>query len=198
MTVFLFTMLILISQPFFFPEETARTEQFLLHHPELRFHLRKPSATEQACEEFLCQLPETLHSRIVVHQHFGLYEKLGLHGIHLNEQLRQQQGSVDISAVSTSFHTTQDVLTAGNTYSYFFCSPVFDSISKKNYPANPDWDINGFPEVIRQKAVALGGISPETIAETKNKGFRHAAVIGAVWQSAQPGEVLRELMDHFA
>ena len=63
-------------------------------------------------------------------------------------------------------------------------SPVFDSISKKDYHANYT------PEEIRKahkagiidkKVIALGGIDIDNIRQVKDYGFGGAAIMGALW-----------------
>ena len=63
-------------------------------------------------------------------------------------------------------------------------SPVFDSISKKDYLSNYT------PEEIRKahkagiidkKVIALGGIDMDNIRQVKDYGFGGAAIMGALW-----------------
>jgi thiamine-phosphate pyrophosphorylase len=81
--------------------------------------------------------------------------------------------------------------------SYAFLSPVFDSLSKPGYAAA------GFdPAQVRAVAtrsgtpplIALGGVSAERLADAKGMGFSGAAVLGSVWQAADPVAAVAELV----
>lgn len=67
--------------------------------------------------------------------------------------------------------------------SFFLLSPLFDSISKQGYKANP------LLQDIRKTALdtpalilAMGGVTPDNYSTIFEKGYSGAAVIGAVWE----------------
>ena len=59
---------------------------------------------------------------------------------------------------------------------YVTLSPVFDSISKKNYKANHSL-LNGWREA-SSKVIAMGGVSLENLSSLKN--FNGAAMLGTL------------------
>ena len=79
-------------------------------------------------------------------------------------------------------------LTEINMYDYVFLSPIFNSISKKEYFSKFNDEIllnaslNG---KINKKVIALGGINQETLPIVKKYGFWGVAVIGSVWETAE-------------
>jgi thiamine-phosphate pyrophosphorylase len=67
-------------------------------------------------------------------------------------------------------------------------SPLFTSVSKAGY--SREWDFGQLRKVLQKprnfKIVALGGITPERIAEVKALGFDDYAMLGSVWGNTTP------------
>lgn len=153
-------------------------------------HLRKPSFSAGEMKAYLTLIPERFHSRIVIHSHYNLLKEFNLKGIHLTEKTKAKKLPLffDIRkhSLSGSFHSTAEIRKARRKYDYFFLSPVFDSISKKNYKA--DFDKEELKEFLihRRNIIALGGIDTKNINNLFPIGFAGAAVLGAVWQSRNP------------
>jgi len=89
------------------------------------------------------------------------------------------------------FHSLDELKRYDGKYEYAFLSPVFDSISKKGYKSGFDLSETGL-HVRGKKIVALGGVDESKIETCRGLGFCGIAVLGAVWQSADPlGTFLR-------
>ena len=71
---------------------------------------------------------------------------------------------------------------------YVFLSPVFDSISKTGYAAAfPDGaELSDRLICSRYPVYALGGVTRERLEEVHALGFAGAALLGAVWEAADP------------
>jgi len=83
-------------------------------------------------------------------------------------------------AVSTSVHSWEEFARLPEGLAYAFISPLFDSISKPGYGANP--------ELLRQPAgpmpcmpIALGGVGGDNLRELLRRGWKGAAVLGWIW-----------------
>ncbi len=188
-------MLIVISAPELIPHEKEIVKMMLRSEPEVRFHWRKPGGALLEGHKLLDTLDSEELKRVVLHQDHELqqyFPEVGLHqksGSHNGSETATERFGNGYSAfVSTSFHSAEEVLQCGDSYRYFFCSPVFPSISKQGYAPSNNWNTGLFPSELKQKAVALGGISIETLPEAHQKGFRHFALLGAVWQHGDPVE----------
>ncbi|MDE7133952.1 MAG: thiamine phosphate synthase [Rikenellaceae bacterium] len=90
--------------------------------------------------------------------------------------------------LSLSCHSTDEAATAlyEGKADYIFLSPVFDSISKPGYASAFDLDrlrafLRSLPTGMRQKVVALGGVTGENITICREAGFGGAAMIGSAW-----------------
>lgn len=190
-------MIILISTPEQFPGEAQLVDEMLGLHPEIFFHLRKPAWNFAETAGLLRSLDPVNHHRIVTHTHFALSGTFPIKGIHLREADRNAAGNSG-AAISTSFHTIEAALSEGGRFEYFFCSPVFPSISKSGYGPSENWDISGESELFRSKAVALGGVAVSRKESLAEKGFENVAVLGAVWNSGNPVAAFDEIVRAFA
>lgn len=157
-------------------------------------HIRKPQTTENELRDYLQQIPKKFYKKIVIHSHYKLAKEFGLKGVHLTEKARKTKRiNPSLRIISTSFHSTIDVLKSRRKYEYVFLSPMFDSISKKGYKSNFALeDLNPFLKK-NKNVIALGGVNIKNIKIVKQVGFSGAAFIGAVWQSKNPGKSYMEL-----
>ncbi|MDR0713701.1 MAG: thiamine phosphate synthase [Bacteroidales bacterium] len=146
-------------------------------------HLRKPSYPESALRRLLQQVDKSCHSRVVLHDCFGLLQEFSLGGVHLNS--RNPVCPPGVAVVSRSCHSiaclrTQQAISGAK----LFLSPVFDSISKKGYHKSftrEELLSAGQNGLINRNVIALGGISAETLPLVAAYGFGGAAVLGALW-----------------
>ncbi|MBR3896795.1 MAG: thiamine phosphate synthase [Bacteroidaceae bacterium] len=174
--------LILITPPTYFVEEDKIITALFEEGLDL-LHLRKPDTAPIYAERLLTLIPEQYHKRIVVHGHFYLKDEFKLKGVHLNSRNPHLPGNYK-GHISRSCHSLEEVKEHKKNCDYVFLSPVFDSISKKDYHANYT------PEEIRKahkagiidkKVIALGGIDVDNIRQVKSYGFGGAAIMGALW-----------------
>jgi thiamine-phosphate pyrophosphorylase len=201
--------LFLISTPDFFLNETDILLE-LMRMGNFIFHLRKPMATKEETDRFLASFPTGFHQRIVIHQHHFLKDAYGIRGIHLSGKKRAaftRQEIVNLKkanptmTISTSLHTLNEVNDACGLFDYVFLSPVFDSISKKGYLANPELiQLKSIYTMIGLKnppckVMAMGGITPSKLATVKEAGFDGAAVLGVIWEDAHPLKKMSEFLE---
>jgi hypothetical protein len=92
-------------------------------------------------------------------------------------------------AVSSSLHSWEEIKDIrGMGLTYVFLSPVFDSISKPGYVANPDlWRRPDRPYPC--KVIGLGGVDKDSIGELIREGWDGAAVLGWIWE--EPDRAVR-------
>lgn len=192
--------LILITPPTYFVEENKIITDLFEEGLDI-LHLRKPETAPMFAERLLTLIPEHYHKRIVVHGHFYLKEEYRLKGIHLNSRNPNLPDGYK-GHISCSCHSLEEVKSRKKQCDYVFLSPVFDSISKKNYHTNYT------PEEIRKahkagiidkKVIALGGIDIDNITEVKNYGFGGAAIMGALWDrfDARSDRDYKQLIERF-
>jgi thiamine-phosphate pyrophosphorylase len=189
------TNLIVISHEFDVVNETALVNELFNEGMQL-FHLKKPLWDVDSQRNFLEAIHPEFHSKISVHQHYETITEYGLKYYHVREKARKSAGYPPAEGLirSTSFHNYDELKTEGFVWDYCFLSPVFDSISKKNYKSGFSSDMkieNG-----RQKIFALGGVSDENIEHVFERGFYGAVISGALWMNSENAiKNFREIKD---
>lgn len=199
--------LIIITPDKNLPREIAiLNELFMLGLQKL--HLRKPSYAAAEYARYIEQIESKYHNRIVLCGHFELLSEFQLGGIHLNSLMRNDEaswqliGKMAANTLSTSFHSWQEILDNDVFYSYVLISPVFDSISKHEYKAKID--LAGIRKVKKQfdeagkrcpAIIGLGGVGLQQIKTLNEYGFDGGAMLGGIWQSADPLQVFKEAIE---
>lgn len=186
--------LIIISPPESLPDEPVQVARMLGDLP-VTVHLRKPGQDRAQIAHYLDRIPAGLHPRIMVHSHSELLTHFNIKGIHFTEKdrlgrlphirrLRQRRPD---GCLSSAFHRISDITDGEHLFDYLFLSPIFDSISKTGYRAAFE------PEALKRllsrtghTVIALGGIDEQRLYAAAGLGFKGVAVLGAVWQAADP------------
>lgn len=141
-------------------------------------HIRKPEWTIEETDCLIRSIPERLHPKLKLHDHFELIERYELAGVHLNR--RNPIPHPKAKSVSISCHSIEQ-LEEYEHYDYITLSPIFDSISKAGYHSAFDLEeikshLNG------RKVVALGGVTPSKFHLLRQTGFFGAAMLGHFWK----------------
>ena len=187
---------IIITSPEFLSGEAIFIDKLFSQGLDL-LHLRKPEASLEAYKRLLLQIPKHWYSRIVLHEHFALAEKFGLHGIHLNRRCSQVPDSFR-GSISCSCHTLEEVKKQKASKDYVFLSPIFDSISKVGYHAAFSPTLlkqTAIENVIDEKVIALGGITANNISLVKEWHFGGVAFLGDIWKRMSDPQV-DEYLNH--
>jgi thiamine-phosphate pyrophosphorylase len=166
------------------------------------FHLRKPYKNYKAHCEYLNQIEEQYHNKIVVHYHHELINKFKLRGIHFQEQNRidhidnpgQYFKGLDMfgKTISSSFHEPKDLEDCYFEFDYHLLSPVFSSISKKGEEGR-GFDVSHIDKTI----VGMGGVTANNLKAFDTLGYKGVGVLGGVWHSDTPVEVFKLMIAHF-
>jgi len=174
--------LIVITQPNFFVEEEKIIAAFFEEGLDI-LHVRKPHTASAYLERLLTLIPEKYHRRIVLHDHFHLKEEFNLMGVHLNSRNPEIPQPYN-GHLSCSCHSLEEVKEKKPNYNYVFLSPIYNSISKKNYisPFTPEILRKSVKdEIIDQQVMALGGVCLDNLLEIKDYGFGGAVILGDLW-----------------
>lgn len=140
-------------------------------------HLRKPEASKQQMQSLIEQIPAAYYCRLKLHSHFELAEEYGLGGIHLNSRWNKIPDGYT-GKVSKSCHSFAELRDLSR-YEYAFLSPIFDSICKQGYRSKfSEADLTAHKQLISDKVIALGGISPDKLPYLQKIGFGGAAFLG--------------------
>jgi thiamine-phosphate pyrophosphorylase len=157
-------------------------------------HLRKPGYDYGAMSGYLSKIPLEFHKRIVIHSCYELAQGFNLRGIHItgsnigdkNDIICRYKNKEGFT-VSRSCHELKELDYYDPAIDYVFLSPLFDSISKKNYKSR--FNLIELKESLKRTkidVIALGGLSLANLHEAKALGFKGMAFLGAVWEADDP------------
>lgn len=165
------------------------------------FHLRKPSAAAPEIQHLLEKIKQDHYAKVALHHHHQLAERFGIKRLHYTEERRKKTDVKEWSLLkdqgfhlSTSIHQIEEASTISDQFDYVFFGPVFNSISKKGYMATVTE--NFIVPGKKTKLVAIGGIDENNVSMPLQKGFDGVAVLGAIWQSADPVKSFKQIKKH--
>jgi thiamine-phosphate pyrophosphorylase len=188
--------LVLLTSPTSLPNEPRLLTELLAQGVE-RLHLRKPGWSASQLETLIQELPAQYSSRLVLHAYPYLVRQYQLGGLHLTGSQRaatkRRPALLPGQTLSTSYHSLAEISQNRRNYDYVFLSPIFDSISKEGYGSNFDLaEVATFLQKLAARpgycpqVLALGGVEAQNINLVQEAGFAGAAVLGTIWQSADP------------
>lgn len=159
------------------------------------FHIRKPDSDEKYVVELIESIPSHLHSRLILHSHYNLFFNYDFGGIHIKENCSVPADFIGTLIKTKSCHNLDELTgSADDDFSYFFLSPIFDSISKYGYKAAFSLNDRRLLSVnSKNNVIGLGGVKPEFFRKLFEAKFAGAALLGYLWS---PNESLKEKIDH--
>lgn len=161
------------------------------------YHLRKPTWSRDQLIAWLRALPAEFHPRIVVHSHHDLAGKFPLGGVHERDGVESKSNPIAYAWRSRAIHDLPSLRASIDGYDRLLVSPIFPSFSKPGYGRSSELPgaelraVLGLPR--RAEVIALGGVDASRIPACRDFGFDGVAVLGAIWQAADPLRVFNEL-----
>lgn len=185
--------LIVFSYPDVLPNE-AKQINALFDAGMQRFHLRKPNVEYKDWKSILQSIRPEYRNKIVIHNHFELMEGFELYGKHL----KGSEKGILKEFTSAACHSLNELDEKKEVREYLFLSPIYDSISKKDYNTGFDFDSlkSRLKEFQSKDVIALGGITIDKLEDASSLGFDGVAVLGAIWNSNNPTESFKQLQKH--
>ena len=192
-------MLVVITKEVPRPQD-AQAVNLLAERGVGRVHLRFPQAGEAQVRAFIEAVHPRYRSRLVLCSHYRLLAEYPLGGLYLSPRLRAQWQEIlqeiqtrvpltDAHTVAVGAHSFNELTGLPFTPRYALLSPVWDSISKEGYRANPDL----LGEKARERLAALpfpvlamGGVTPQNYRTLRLNGYAGAALLGSIWQGSLP------------
>ncbi|MGQ8869444.1 thiamine phosphate synthase [Myroides sp. TSA_177.3] len=194
--------MVVITPPYHHPKEISLANTMLERGLPL-LHIRKPDFTFEQLQEWIENISYQHHDKLVIHipsPVINNYPKVFKQYVQLINSLKAQYAHLStdncsfvnnyaqkLPYLSTSVHNSTECEKLSTRHQRVFLSPVFDSISKIAYQPTLHW-----PSFLADwkypwiQTVALGGITPDYLATVRNMGFDDFAVLGAIWQAAEP------------
>jgi thiamine-phosphate pyrophosphorylase len=186
--------IVIFTPPDFYPNEAEWLIR-LLGLPIYRLHIRKPGWSRKQVAALLDTIPASLRTRIVLHRHYSLLQtyRIPCGYIRFRQILTcQSQRLIDLLREKqilwcTGIHRKEDLAFLRTAPAYLFVSPIFPSLSKKDYAKS--WIGGELQAILRESpcpVFALGGVCPETLPKAAEMGFAGAALLGWIWNNTDP------------
>ena len=158
-----------------------------------RLHIRKPGAGKEDVARLVEKIPRQYRKCISLNDHFSLVGKYSLGGVHLNSRNPEAPEGFRVGGgiISRSCHSMEDVHLYKYECNYLFLSPIFDSISKRDYESHFSEDellLAKEDGIVDDKVFALGGVFPERADYLRRMNFGGAVMLGFVWEAYKNGE----------
>ena len=100
---------------------------------------------------------------------------------------------------SRAVHDLPTLRSSLDTYDRLLLSPIFPSLSKSGHHPSPDLSSAALRTVLalprRAEVIALGGIEATRIPACRELGFDGVAVLGAIWQAADPMRAFTDIQN---
>ena len=148
------------------------------------FHIRKPSFCALETKNYLKKIDKAFHPYCVVY-HAELFEDFDLKGLHQKSVERNAVLMKEHQSLSTSTHSIVEFNSLTETYQYAFVSPLFPSITKKNYESKHLLESLENRTNFKTQLIGLGGITLNHIPELYQK-VDAIALLGHIWMHENP------------
>src|ERR1035437_2021744 len=200
--------LVLIS-----PSEKKDTEiPFLLNMFEQglpTYHVRKTKYSTRQLQNFLSEIPEKYHKRIVIHTHHELAMKFNLKGGYISRSHKKKKFRLWLRMkwfkfkksnlqVSATIRHTENLLENEFNYDHVVLYPVFDSLSGNFQAGFSEYNIKSALQNTKYKVIARGGVSVDKIQKAHELGFDGVAFYTSIWKTKNPVQEFLKVKEKFA
>ena len=163
------------------------------------FHIRKPKCKDWEVAALIDFIPSFLHSRLVLHSNFSLFNSYCLGGLHYKQESAPLvQNGVERLRITRSCHSMSELkIPCDFDFSYSFLSPIFNSISKPGYNSKFEITDNHFiAQISSRNIVALGGVTPQNFINLFKSKFAGAALLGYLWSPNRSiQDIVRDILE---
>ncbi len=175
----------------------------------MTLHLRKPKLTTQEMRDYIEEIPEYFHNRIIIHSHHILAAKFNLKGIHFTAthlskrwkyfftrlRLRIKFGKL-IKTRSykrlASIHNKEE-----HDFDYFLMGTMFNNLTGDLYGGFYEEALIAALKNSKKNIVARGGVTDKVITKCNDYGFYGVAYSSYIWESENPCNQFLNLVRKF-
>ncbi|MBW8781038.1 MAG: thiamine phosphate synthase [Verrucomicrobia bacterium] len=161
------------------------------------YHLRKPAWDRNACAAYLRALPPEFRARVILHSHGDLAVEFAVRGLHERDEPKSENRPPHHDFRSRAVHDLPTLRASLDHYERLLVSPVFRSFSKPGRVPDARLEPAELKAALalprRAEVIALGGIDASRLPACRDFGFDGVAVLGAIWQAADPVRAFNEL-----
>lgn len=164
----------------------------------MTLHLRKPKLTTQEMRDYIEEIPEYFHNRIIIHSHHILAAKYNLKGIHftsthLNKKWKYLFTRMRLRIKFGKLYKTRSYKRLSNVHNteehefdYYLMGTVFNNLTGELYGGFYEEALIAALRSSDKKIVARGGVTDKVIEKAVKYGFHGIAFNSYVWESENP------------
>ena len=172
-------------------------------------HLRKPRYSTNRLKEYIKQIPEHFHNRIVIHTHHDLALKFKLKGIHLGKihlskrwqyfflRLRLKLRFDHLSKSRSYSRLQQLFVNEERNYDYFLLGTMYNNMTGELYSGFYEAGLTNALKTSGKKIIARGGTTISSIEKSKKYGFNGIAFNSYLWSAEQPYDRFMKILKEF-
>ncbi len=165
----------------------------------LALHLRGPSLGGRRLFDLARRMRlalEDTSSLLFINDRVDLALAVKAHGVHLPEQGIPLEAARSLvrgpTFVGRSVHSAEDArLALARGADYVFLGPIFGTAS---HPDRSPLGLEAIEQSLPGRVIAIGGITPERVADCIGAGAYGVAVIRAVWDSSDPAAAVEAIL----
>lgn len=173
------------------------------------FHLRKPKYSTTQMKEYIQDIPEHFHNRIVIHSHHRLALKFNLKGVHFTSThlkkkwkywFIRQRLKLRLAQIckSRSYTKLQQVYnTEDYQFTYFLLGTMFNSLTGGFYSGFYEDGVTAAIKNTNKKFVARGGTTPASVKKVNALGFYGIAFNSYIWDAENPYTNFLNILEAF-
>ncbi len=175
----------------------------------MTLHLRKPKLTTQEMRDYIEEIPDYFHNRIIIHSHHILAAKFNLKGIHFTSthlskrwkyfftrlRLRIKFGKL-VKTRSykrlASIHNKEE-----HDFDYYLMGTMFNNLTGDLYGGFYEEALIAALKNSKKNIVARGGVTDKVITKCNDYGFDGIAYSSYIWESENPCNQFLNLVRKF-
>ena len=136
-------------------------------------------------------------ARLFINGDLDVAREVGADGVHLPQEKIQLAPLATDLAVGVSVHDAPSALEGERVGAHFVIfGPVYDTPSKRRY--GPPQGLDALAKIaaaVKVPVLAIGGITPERVADVRRAGASGIGVISAILSSDAPADAVRRFLD---
>jgi thiamine-phosphate pyrophosphorylase len=164
----------------------------------MTLHLRKPRLTTQEMREYIEEIPEHFHNRIIIHSHHILaakYNSKGIHftATHLSKKWKYFFTRLRLRIKFGKLYKTRSYKRLGDIHNkeerhfdYYLMGTIYNNLTGELYGGYYEEALVSALKNSDKKIVARGGITDKVVEKTHKYGFYGIAFSSYIWESENP------------
>ena len=159
------------------------------------FHLKKPNFSKKKLKNYISEIDDKYHNRIIIHSHYSLSLSYKLKGIHLSKAILLKKIKcrfiinfyklLDRKFVFTrTFTKTDDLINIPSVFSYVFLAPIYtnNDKEKKKYT----FEVSSLKRILQNSSIdiyARGRIDINNFKDLKSLNFKGISLLKTIWHN---------------